>query len=109
MVRKVVVLSVDVSVKTEERNGYFASTTTPFGITAYGKTADEAEKRAWEGANILVGKHTETPEVATKYLNRLHVKHSLVMGEMPETVPETHRVIRECRRELSVEVPLVPA
>ena len=45
---------VDVRIKTEQREGYFAARTMPFAITAYGGTEDKAEKRAIMGVEFYL-------------------------------------------------------
>ena len=44
----------DFELKTENREDYFACRTNPLVITAYGKTEDEATKRAIMGVEMLL-------------------------------------------------------
>lgn len=94
------VLSFSVDVRVEEREGYFAATTTPFAITTYGKTDEEAEKRALKAINLSLDRHSKSLDELSNYLNHLSVQHSVhVQGSMEFRRP----IVRECRREMHIE------
>ena len=44
----------DIEIKTEQRDGYFASRTKPFAITAYGKTKGESQEQALLGIELYL-------------------------------------------------------
>jgi len=95
-------LRFDLEVTVEERDGYFAASTKPFAITAYGDTTDEAEKRALKATSLLLIKHSTTPGELGNYLSRFGVKH--ILGTAVETT-QRYPVVRECRQEIRLEVP----
>lgn len=96
-------LSFDVTVKVEEREGYYVASTVPFALTVYGKSEDEAEKRALSAVKLLMSKYKKTHKDMSRYLNRRNVKHVI----SDEKTPERHwPVVRNCTQELRLEVPV---
>jgi len=102
MATKKIVLSLDVEVETEQRNGYFASRTKPFAITVYAQKEYEAEMRAMEAIELLLRQYAKTPNKLSTYLNLKNVKHVLY-SEVGSTVP--YPAVRTCKTEMRLEVP----
>lgn len=98
-----VLYTVEISV-TEEDDGYFVAVTDPFHLTVYADTEEKAEQRASEAIDLLLDRHTETPQAFTDYLNKRGVKHFVVTRdqEMPLFVSKQprYRCIRNVEREL---------
>jgi len=94
------VLSLEVRVRVEEREGYYAAPTVPFAITVYGNTEDEAERRALEATEILLRRHSKTTVALSAYLNKMDIKHVVSSEPRPEW---RHSIVRECTREMRVE------
>lgn len=62
--------------KTEQREGYFATRTTPFGITTYGDTCEKAEQRAIQAVSLLLDRYKATPKTMSDFLNHRGVDKS---------------------------------
>jgi hypothetical protein len=98
-------VSFDLEINVEQRENYFAAMTNPFAITAYGDSEDEAEKRALQAVGILL--KVRSKDLST-YLNKLGVKHLTEDTTLPEPTSfnRPRNIVRECRREMRVEVPV---
>ena len=44
----------NLEIEVKRRKGYFAATTTPFAITTYGETSDEATERASKAVLLIL-------------------------------------------------------
>lgn len=99
-----VMLELGVNVKVQQREGYFAARTEPFAVTAYGKTEEEAEDRAFQSVLSLLMQYVKTPQEMSDYLNKRRAKHA-IYEEAEQTPPRQWQIIRECKRELKMEVP----
>ena len=99
-----VTLELELNIEVQQREGYFAARTDPFAITAYGKTEEEAEKRAVLLLQSLLEQYSKTLQEMFAYLNKRHAKHSVAV-EVEGTIPRQWQITRECKRELKVEVP----
>lgn len=53
MTTRKTVSGLNVEIKTEQREGYFAARTNPFALTVYAKTEHEVEERAIKAIGIL--------------------------------------------------------
>lgn len=96
------VLSFDVEVETEQRNGYFAARTKPFAVTVYAKTEHKAEERALGAVMLLLEQYMKTPGGLSTYFNQKNVKH-VVSHEVDPQRP--YPLLRTCRKEMRLEVP----
>ena len=94
-------LMFDMHVRVEEREGYFAASTRPFAITAYGNSEDKAERRAVEAVLLLLKKYSKTPDDMSAYLNRMGVKHIMYPEE---ALGRRHAITRESTKEVRLPV-----
>lgn len=90
--------SFDLGIKVEERNGYYAAITSPFALTAYGDTEEQAEKRAVGAVDLLLDHRAKKAGELNEYLNHRGVKFSV-----STKVIRTNLVVKECRVEKNVE------
>lgn len=97
------ILSIkDAAVIVEHRDESFAATINPFAITVYGYTADEAEKRAWDGFSLLLRQNASTLETLKNYLDNLNIRYDVRDAVAGDSY--TSHITRECRGEISVRV-----
>ena len=90
--------SFDLGIKVEERNGYYAAMTSPFALTAYGDTEEQAEKRAVHAVDLLLDHRAKKVGELGEYLNHRGVKFSV-----STKVIRPNLVVKECRVEKNVE------
>lgn len=102
MAKKETTLSFNVETTTEERDGYFASRTEPFALTAYGKNEEEAERRVKQALLLLLRQYANTPKQLSDYLNQKGVKHVIRTESDSARFP---KLVRTYREEMMVKVP----
>ncbi len=90
--------SFDLGIKVEERNGYYTALTSPFALTAYGDTEDQAEKRAVAAVDLLLDHRAKKVGDLSDYLTHRGVKFSV---STEATRPNL--VVKECRVEKNIE------
>lgn len=82
----------------------WAATTTPFAITMYGASADEARERALQAVLALLDRHEDDPSA---YLERRNVPHQ-VKKRAPKPPPVMQvwwSPLLEARHNVHYEVP----
>lgn len=85
---------------TEERDGHWATTSDPFGITMYGDTEEESEKRLSDAIATLFHDLIDSGEIDA-YMKRLGVR--VVSVDAPAQLPAPRR-----RTETIFTQPLEP-
>ncbi len=85
-------------IRVEEYNGYYVATTSPFALTAYGDTENQAEKRAVDAVDLLLDRRLQKVGELDEYLNHRGVKFSV-----STEVIRPNFVVKECRVEKNVE------
>lgn len=101
MPKEKVTVSFDMKVMVEDRKGYYAASTDPFFITVFGSNPEEAESRALQAVELLLGRYEKTDEDMTNYLNKRGVKHSMHTERMPQRLSP---IIRRSTQEMRLEV-----
>ena len=90
--KKTVTISFNAQVTLEQREGYWAAYIEPFGMTAYGRTREEAESRLKVGVDFFMKYASDL----RKYLDSHGIPHYVTEddAQMPvrQTLPVTARV-----------------
>ena len=97
---KGMLLRFTLEVSVEKREDCFAAVTKPFSITAYGDTAEEAERRAFQAVDMLLAHHYKTPKQMSTYLTHRNVKHVLTAQAVRGKPPT---LVRRCSQEMEME------
>ena len=90
--------SFDLDIKVEERDGYYAAVTSPFALTAYGDTEEQAEKRVLRAVDLLLEQRAKKVGELDKYLNHRGVKFSVSNEAIRPNL-----VVRNCKMEKNIE------
>ena len=89
--KKTVTIHFNAQVVLQEREDYWAAHIEPFGMTAYGDTREDAERRAEEGIDFCI---RNSPDLR-KYLDYHGVPHYVAedeVGPVRRTLPVRARV-----------------
>lgn len=73
--KTILVLKLEVSV--DQREGYFAASTKPFAITAYGKSIKKAHKRALLAVKLLFDGYSNGSNGLSDFLNHRDIEYTL--------------------------------
>ena len=86
------VLSFQMDIKVEQREGYWAARTDPLAITVYGKTESSALARARKAVDMLLADVIERGALK-EFLQKRQVHH-FIGDEPPRTRHETVTITR---------------
>ena len=93
-------LELDLNGRVEQRGeDYWAARAVEFGITTYGKTSEESQRRLERGVDMLLDDLMKRgPDAVRETLNRLGIQHILVDEVVDE--PRVRQIKMPIRRQL---------
>lgn len=102
-------VTLDLEVRVTKRGEkYFAATTTPFAVTVYGETAEDAERTAAEAVRALLSQKKTASELMS-FLDSRRVKYNKTTDATMVDIFGAGRVrpstVAASRRELSLALP----